>query len=129
MRRADDMSKERAPRPLLPEGWRAFIVANIEEATSKSGNEMFIVSLKDKETESILDVYCIATPGKRWLLKSLLVAAGIKAGENGVYEWDPDELLETEIMGKVKVEDEEWINREGVTVTTPKSKIVDFKSI
>ena len=127
-KRRDDMSRERPPRPILPEGWRKFVIINVEETQSQAGNDMFIVSCQDKETEGILSVYCVATQGKRWLLKSLLTAAGIEGGKDGIYEWNTSDLMEIEVMGKVKTEDEEWINREGETVTTPKSKIVDFKA-
>lgn len=127
-RRRDDMSEEHAPRPVLAEGWREFVVIDAKETISKAGNEMAVVICQDKETGGSLEVYCVATKGKRWLLKSLLDAAGIKKDEKGVYEWEVSDLIETEVLGKVKNEDEPWVNREGETVTTTKSKIVEFKA-
>ena len=90
---------------------------------------MFIVSLSDKETKAAIDVYCIATEGKRWMLKSLLTALGVAAGQDGVYDWDADEVIGKVVLGKVKNEDEEWIDREGEKRTTQKSKIVEFKAV
>ena len=124
-----NMKNEKPPRQVLPEGWREFTVSSIQESTSKAGNEMFIVSLSDKETKAAIDVYCIATEGKRWMLKSLLTALGVAAGQDGVYDWDADEVIGKVVLGKVKNEDEEWIDREGEKRTTQKSKIVEFKAV
>lgn len=123
-----DMKGEKKPRVVLEEGWRKFKVTDCEEMTSKAGNSMFLVSLEDTETGGFLDVYCVATPKKRWLLKSLLSACGIEAAKDGIYNFDIPDLLEKEVMGKVENSDEEWINREGDTVVTPKSKIAEFKA-
>ena len=74
MRYKHNMKNEKPPRQVLPEGWRELKVVDIQETVSKAGNEMFIVSLSDKETEAVIDIYCIATERKRWMLKSLLTA-------------------------------------------------------
>ena len=128
MRYKHNMKNEKPPRQVLPEGWREFTVSSIQESTSKAGNEMFIVSLLDKETEAVIDVYCIATEGKRWMLKSLLTAMGVAAGQDGVYDWDVDEVIGKAVSGKVKNEDEEWIDREGEKRVTAKSRIEEFKT-
>ena len=129
MRYKHNMKNEKPPRQVLPEGWREFKIVDIQETVSKAGNTMFIVSLSDKETEAAIDVYCIATEGKRWMLKSLLTALGVTAGQDGVYDWDADEVIGKMVSGKVKNEDEEWIDREGEKRTTPKSKIMEFKVV
>lgn len=124
-----DMKGEHRPRVILDEGWRKFKVIDCEEMTSKAGNEMFLVSLEDTETGGFLDVYCVATPKKRWLLKSLLSACGIEAAKDGVYNFDIPELLGKEVMGKVENSDEKWVNREGETVVTKKSRIAEFDEV
>ena len=123
-----DMKSEKPPKQVLPEGWRNFKIADVQETVSKAGNEMFIVSLADEETGGNIEVYCVATPGKRWMLKSLLTAAGVKAGEDGVYDWEIDQVIDKVVSGKVKNEDEEWIDREGEKRVTTKSKIEEFKT-
>ncbi len=129
MRYKHNMKNEKPPRQVLPEGWRELKVVDIQETVSKAGNEMFIVSLSDKETEAVIDIYCIATERKRWMLKSLLTASGVAAGQDGVYDWDADEVIGKVVLGKVKNEDEEWIDREGEKRTTPKSQIMEFKTV
>ena len=124
-----DMQGERKPRVVLEEGLRKFKVISCEEMTSKAGNSMFLVGLEDVETQGYIDVYCIATPKKRWLLKSLLTSCGIEAGKDGIYNFDIPDLLEREVMGKVENSDEEWINREGETVVTKKSRITEFEEV
>ena len=124
-----NMKGEHRPRPVLEEGWRKFKVIDCEEMTSKAGNEMFLVSVEDVETGGVLDVYCVATEKKRWLLKSLLGACQVEAAKDGIYKWDISDILEKEVMGKVENSDEEWINREGDTVTTKKSRITEFEAV
>lgn len=124
-----NMKGEHPPRPVLEEGWRKFKVIDCEEMTSKAGNEMFLVSVEDVETGGVLDVYCVATEKKRWLLKSLLGACGVAAAKDGIYEWDIPDILEKEVMGKVQNSDETWVNREGDEVVTPKSRITEFKIV
>ena len=46
-----------------------------------------------------------------------------------VYDWDADEVIGKVVLGKVKNEDEEWIDREGEKRTTPKSQIMEFKTV
>lgn len=124
-----DMSKEKPQKAMLPEGWREFKVTDIAESVSKAGNDMFVVDLEDKETGGFLDVYCVATEGKRWLLKQLLTAVQCPAGEDGKYDWDEEDVVGKSILGQVKNNTEEWIDREGEKRNTEKSKIASFKTL
>ena len=120
-----DMSRE-SNRGLLPEGWRKFKIVKCEKAVSKAGNEMFIFNLQDAITKKVEQVYAIATQGKRWFLKSLLAACDIPASQDGIYEWDVEDVLDQDIMGKVEHIDERWINREGEKITSTKGKITEI---
>lgn len=122
-----DMSKEKDKKVLLPVGWRRFKIVSCEEKTSKNGNEMFILGMLDCETRQVEDVYAIATPGKRWFLKSILDACGIEAAKDGVYEWDIQDILNQYIGGRIEHSVEDWIDREGKGRNTTKSKIVEVK--
>jgi hypothetical protein len=123
-----NMSDEKAPskKKLLPEGIRGFEVVSCEPSISKSGNDMFIVELKDIETQYIDKVYLVATQGKRWALKQLLTACGVTAGKDGVYDWSTSDIIGKEINGEVEHEDNEYINREGVTIKGKQHRIVSF---
>lgn len=123
-----DMSEEKEVkrRMLLPEGNRPFIIHSCIESTSKSGNPMIVFTLIDKETKSEDKVYAVAVKGKRFLLKQILTACGIPAGQDGIYEFEINDLLNKEVMGEVIHEENEWINRAGETVKTKQHRIVEF---
>ena len=113
-----NMTNEKAPKrkKLLPEGWRKFTIINCVPSKSKSGNDMFIFTIRDRETAYEEDIYAIATEGKRWFLKNLLTAVGCAAGQDGVYAWDIPEVLNKDFLGLVEHEPNEYINREGETI-------------
>lgn len=123
-----DMTSEKAPtrRKLLPEGERGFEVVSCEPSISKSGNDMFIVELKDIETQYVDKVYLVATQGKRWMLKQLLTACGVPAGKDGVYDWSASDIIGKEVNGEVEHEDNEYIDRQGNTVKNKQHRIVSF---
>jgi hypothetical protein len=122
-----EMQGERPPQVLFKEGWREVLIKAIREQKSKAGNDMFVVCIQDKETKDEIEVYMVATQGKRWMLKTFLTACGIKAAADGVFIWDFKDVLEKTIQAKIKHEEEEWINREGQTVKTLKSRVTEFK--
>jgi len=126
-----DMSQEneRHEFEALPDGWRNFTILDCKESESKAGNEMYILVLEDKETGQQGDVYAIATQGKRWFLKQILIACTNKAGEDGVYDWEIEDIIGKEISGKVENSQEEWVDREGETKTALKPKVVQVKPI
>lgn len=121
-----NMNEERPPQVLLKEGYREFTIVAAREQKSKAGNEMFVATFKDIETQDQIDVYLVATPGKRWVLKTLLNGLGIKKDESGAYNFELSDLVGKNVQGLVKNQNEEWINREGNTVNTLKSKVTEF---
>jgi len=121
-----DMSKESKKKVLLPEGWRAFKIIGCEEKVSKQGNDMFVFTFLDLETMTQDEIYAIATQGKRWFLKSVLAACGVAAAQDGVYEWDMQDVMNKVISGYVEHEEEEWINRKGESIVSKKSKVTDI---
>ena len=112
---------------LLDEGWRVFEIISCEPSVSKGGNEMFIFEFKDEETQYVDKTYAVATQGKRFFLKSILAACGVPAAADGVYDWEIKDVIGKKIQGLVEHEDNEWINRQGDTVTTKQHRIVEIK--
>jgi len=121
-----DMSTEKPPQSLLKEGLRDMVVKAVRNQKSKAGNNMFVFTLQDVETRQEIEVYLVAEPGKRWMLKSLLTACRIVPDITDKFIWEDSDVLEKKITCEVVTVEEEWINRDGVTVKTPKSKINAF---
>ena len=128
MRYDMDMSGESEKR-LIPEGWYEFKIADIGEQTRKAGNPMFKVVCELADGTGSIEVYCIATEGKRWLLKQLLSACGIKPDAEGKFKWDISDVDGSMVHARVEHESEDWIDRQGKTRTSVKSKISEFRSI
>lgn len=126
---SDNMNDEKPTqrKKLLPMGWRIFKFKGGKETTSKSGNSMFVMDIEDNETGYVDVIYLVRTPGKRWVLKCVLDAFGIKRKSDGTYDYDIPDLLNKDICGLVEHEPNEFINRQGETVKTTQHKIVDFK--
>lgn len=126
---SDNLDNEPKPmrKKLLPEGWRNFKILAGKETTSKAGNPMFIFTIQDILTQYIEDIYCVYTPGKRWMLKALLSSCGIERNTDGNYNWDIPELVDRKVSGLVEHEPNDFINRNGDTVKTTQHKIVDFQ--
>lgn len=124
-----NMSKEKAPKQkmLLPAGWRTFVVKDGKETMSKQNNAMIAFDIKDVETKQEEQVYCLVVEGKRWLLKQLLLACGIKELKDGSMKWDIMDLIGKEVSGLVVHEPNKYINRDGVEVTTTQHKIINFQ--
>lgn len=123
--------KKVSKKLLLPEGWRASkIVGCSDEVLSKKGNKQFILRFKDKETGYEEDVYAVSEPKKRWFLKEILDACDVEH-KDGVYVFEPP--LSKNIIGKnvdvlIQHEDNEWINRDGVTVKGKQHRINEVRA-
>jgi hypothetical protein len=126
-----DMSQESEKQNFsLEEGWHKFEISKVENKLSKAGNDMFVIGLALDSNAGIgTEVYMIAEQGKRWFLKQLLKACDCPASEDGVYEWDEDDIIGKTVEGRVENVQEEWIDRKGNARTTEKSKVVEFRKI
>lgn len=126
-----NMKDEKRPniKKLLPEGWRLFEIVDAEEQTSKSGNQMIVITAKDMETGYEDTWYAVAEPKKRWFLKTILDACGCAASEDGVYDWELSDILNKSISGLVEHEDNKWINRNGDEVIQQQHKIVEVQEV
>jgi len=125
-----DMSEEKAPniKRLMPEGWQLVTITKCTEATSKARNLMFITELTFKEQLDYSEnIYLVGEQGKRWMLKKLLAACGIEAAADGVYKWNPEEIIGKEIRVFVEHEDNTWINRDGDEITKKQNRFNDFE--
>ena len=83
-----NMSEERRPPSILQEGARLVRITEMIFGTSKNGNEMYTVTIEDTKTHKSMQVWLVATPKKRWMLKSLLAACEVPASEDGVYSFE-----------------------------------------
>ena len=124
-----DMSHESERLDMqLEDGVYRFEIVSMEEKVSKSGNDMFEVQLAlDSDPSQGCKVYLVDQEGKRWFLKQLLKACGVTENEEGLYEFDTDELIGKLVQGRVANQKEEWIDREGNPQTTNRCKVVEFK--
>jgi len=123
-----DMSNEQAPSSGFPAGKNKCIITKCEESTSKAGNVMFILTLTLESDPAVtMTVYAVATPKKRWLLKQLLSVCDVKAAANGVYDFEVSDVLNKTITACVKIEPENWIDRDGNPRTTNKSRVYGFE--
>ena len=129
--RKDDMSGETRPniKKVLPEGWLSVEIESCEPSVSKAGNQMMIVELKEKETSYIEKIYLVAEQGKRWQLKKLLIACGIEAGKDGIYDWNTEDIVGKQIRALNEPEDNTWINRSGDEITTKQNRFTDFDAL
>lgn len=122
-----DNDKAPAKRVLLKQGPRIFTITGGDEAISKKGNPMLVIDMQEIETGHIEKVYCLLDEGKRWALKQILESVGIVKDQSGNYTWGIQSLIGKQLLGVVVHEDNEFINRDGVTVKGTRHKIVEFK--
>lgn len=114
----------------LKDGWYNFEIVSMDEKTSKSGNNMFEIQLAlSSDPSQGCKVYAIAEEGKRWFLKSLLQACGYAPDEEGLYDFDTDDMIGKNVAGKVVNQKEIWIDRDGRDRETTKAKIVNFNKM
>jgi hypothetical protein len=124
-----DMSEETEVRgnEVFSEGWYDWEIVNMEEQTSKQGNQMFKISvaLADNPNKGLV-IYAVAEPKKRWFLKNLLNAVGCEGGQDGIYDWDIEDVIGYTVSGRIENSIELWKDRNGKERKSTKSKIVEF---
>jgi len=120
------MKDERRPPSILQEGARLVRVTEMIFGTSKNGNEMYTTTIEDTKTHKSMQVWLVATPKKRWMLKSLLTACELPAGEDGVYDWSVKDVIGKSVIAMIEHVTEPWINKEGVEVQQTKAKVTEF---
>ena len=121
-----NMSEERRPPSILQEGARLVRIAEMIFGTSKNGNEMYTVTIEDTKTHKSMQVWLVATPKKRWRLKSLLAACEVPASEDGVYSFETKDIIGKSVIAMIEHVTEPWTNREGVEVMQTKAKVTEF---
>ena len=121
-----NMSEERRPPSILQEGARLVRITEMILGTSKSGNEMYTTTIEDTKTHKSMQVWLVATPKKRWMLKSLLSACEIPASQDGVYSFETKDIIGKSVIAMIEHVTEPWTNREGVEVMQTKAKVTEF---
>ncbi len=122
----DDMSQEKKPASILPEGLRSVRVTEMIKGVSKAGNNQFVTTIEDLQTRESMQVWLVAEPKKRWMLKSLLEAINLPASQDGVYDWSTTDVIGKVVVAHVKHYKEPWVNREGNEVLLDKCKVSEF---
>lgn len=127
----DDMTNDNG-RWLPEEGWRKLEVVSIKEKTSKQGNPMFCVNFADdQDSTKGLEQLLTNIPGKRWMLRQLLEACGIVPETNPegkkIYTWDIPDVERKKVDALIEHDKTPFIGRDGVEVTIPKAKIIEFR--
>lgn len=116
----------------MPDGWHKFEIVNIREDTSSRGNEMFVAKVVSTlDYEIGIEVYLVATKGKRWFLKQLLRACDCPAAEDGVYDWSEEDVEGKTVEGRVEHQQEDdWTDRQGKTRPGKiRAKIAEFRKL
>lgn len=121
-----NMSEEKRPPVLLPEGARLVRITEMIFGKSKANNDMFTATIEDIKTHKSMQVWLIAEPKKRWMLKSLLTSCEIPAGQDGIYGWDTKDVIGKSVIAMIEHFTEPWTNREGVEVQQTKAKVTEF---
>lgn len=122
----DNMKDEKKPATILPEGLRLVRVTEMIKGVSKAGNNQFVTTIEDIKTRESMQVWLVAEPKKRWMLKSLLAAVGAPASADGVYDWSTTDVIGKVVVAQVKHFKEPWVNREGNEVLLDKCKVSEF---
>lgn len=122
----DDMSEEKKPAGVLPEGIRLIRITEMIKGVSKAGNNQFVTTIEDIKTRKSMNVWLVAEPKKRWMLKSLLTAVGVPAGQDGVYDWSTTDVIGKSVLANIEHYKEPWVNREGNEVLLDKCKVTEF---
>jgi len=112
---------------LIAPGWNTHLVTNVEQQTSKAGNEMFVITLDHPDSGSVDVVHAITTKGKRWLLKQFLGACGIEEDDKGVYKWVEDDVVGCSVEAYNKPEPNEFTRRDGTVVKEMRNRINGFR--
>jgi hypothetical protein len=121
-----DMKEEKRPVQLLPEGPRLVRVTEMIFGKSKKDLDMFTTTIEDVKTHKSMVCWLGAEPKKRWMLKSLLTACEIPAGQDGIYSWDVKDVIGKTVIAMIEHKEEPWINREGEQVKTMKAIVTEF---
>ena len=126
-----DMSseKEMVDRSLFPEGWRFLRVENVVESKSKVGNNQLVWTVEDMDEKTQDVIYTVAEQGKRWALKNMLFACGVKIEDGEKYTFELAELEGKIIAGLNKHVSNEFINRQGETIKSNQNKFKSFRPI
>ena len=127
------MEGEKDKAPLLTEGWHEFEIVGVKlvsEKESGSGNAYFHWDMRSEEGSIPMRTTLIK--GKRWLLKQVLLACGIKSREDDPeqkYAFGPEDVEGKKVLGRVANKTgKPFTGRDGELVEPqPKSEIVTVK--
>jgi hypothetical protein len=120
--------KNESSRPgLLDEGWRDFRIMKIVDAISKKGNPQFVITVRDVETGTDVEVYAVSVEGKRWFLKAFLSAMRVEESDDGTFFWDSESLVGKHVGGRVEHEANDWVDNKQVQHNDKRTKIAEWR--
>ena len=118
-----DMSEEKRPPQLLPEGHRQVRITEMIFGKSKNGNDQFVTTIEDIKTRKAQPIYLGIVKGKRWKLKSLLDALELNKND---YKFEVSDVIGKVVTAVVEHKIEPWINKKGETINQTKSDVNEF---
>ena len=108
---------------LIDAGWNTHLITDIVSETSSKGNPMFVMTIEEPNSGSVDKVYMVDVKGKRFMLKQLLAACGVKEDENGNVEWSEEDIVGQSIECRNVPEENEFTRKDGTTVKELRNKI------
>ena len=129
----DDMTNDTG-RWLPNEGDHDLEIINMQEAISKQGNSKYVIDFASADNpEDVLQQNLTNIPGKRWLLRQLLEAVGIKPEKNKegkkIYDWETDDVIGKTVTAQIVHDETPFIGRDGNEIVIPKAKVIKFKKL
>ena len=121
-------------RWLPNEGDHDLEIINMQEAISKQGNSKYVIDFASADNpEDVLQQNLTNIPGKRWLLRQLLEAVGIKPEKNKegkkIYDWETDDVIGKTVTAQIVHDETPFIGRDGNEIVIPKAKVIKFKKL
>ena len=113
---------------LLPSGWIAVQVRNVEYTMSKSNNEMWVITTEEPESGSVNVVYAVLTKGKRWLVKSFIEACNFVKDADGIYHVEPEECVGLTVEALNVPEENKFVRRDGTEVVEMRNRFTKFRA-
>lgn len=93
----------------------------LESAKSQAGNPMYVwtyvITKGEHQGEELINRTAI-TPAAMWKLKETLIALGIQA-VNGVYNFQPKDVLNKNVILEVRLQDYEGTSRPNISKVLP----------
>ena len=114
---------------LIPQGWHAVQVVNVEYGLSKkNSNEMWTITIEEPNSGSVDVVYAVLTKGKRWVAKSFIEACNFVKDADGIYHVEPEECIGITVEALNIPEQNDFVRKDGTKVVEMRNKFIKFRA-